>query len=773
MPAPRTIDLKTRNSIEVGWQVVSTAPRWADAWVEQPYLHCLEAIWSAAPTLPTATLVFDYGLIRKEDSIEFKALAKKTGLSRGVVKIEFFTHQNAAGEWQSKTWYGFIELEVDDLLGTYVDATANPKINQATGHQTFVCYGLEWPLTVNTVERSFFKNNDGDPVFTARRIPFNSHNKGNATPIDVGDSRIFTNDLTDAEKWNSDSIVKYLLARQSPRDKVDELKIPYVLDGAATLPKWDTPQLDQEDATTYSLVTRLVDRRRLVIGWFDYDADNNRVVLKTNTMTNEDIAIDLPGADPVPANSSPLILVCDEDQLTDPRAVKDSDVQRYDRIVCLGDEEQSVGSFSVQDGTLVRNWKSEHETAYNDGASLGDTYAAASKKEKQRRNADARAVPKLSKVYCSFKIPLEWNGKVKDGEAGDENPLFPNPDPDLDPWPFYYPETFIQNNLPLWKGTEYANDAIATGIDDLENTEGSAEELEPLVFFKRIVPLNPDYHIETWIRGEDMGHVAIEHLSPQENFHFSVHVHVPPRSHAVEVRVGGDMQHAIATDIFVPLPVDKKVGQYKYSDGMILTLCLSSGRRVQGAWPPDPPANLDHVRTLEIHAGDYYKSVYVAPGTVVGVDQDGFLKRSTGGYIPATGATDAPTQLTALAKLAHAWYSAPHKVLTLETHQLRSDIGVGDMIQQIGDQRVDGGGNVTLNSPVTELRISWPRGTPDSTPAPTMQITTWAGELEPTSVAPIKVKANDGEAPAATKPARVWAPYSPDLPDLPAPVSRW
>jgi hypothetical protein len=68
---------------------------------------------------------------------------------------------------------------------------------------------------------------------------------------------------------------------------------------------------------------------------------------------------------------------------------------------------------------------------------------------------------------------------------------------------------------------------------------------------------------------------------------------------------------------------------------------------------------------------------------------------------------------------------------------MRTDIGLGDMIETLGDPAVAGGNNQTLNSPVTEIKISWPKGTPDSTPAPTMSFTTFAGELEPVPFGPV------------------------------------
>lgn len=714
--------------IVVGSQRVSTRARWADNWTVQPDLHCLEATWSCAPSLPTATLVWDYGKILRETADAYATVAKKTGLHRGYVKVEFDTDFNAAlNRWNTRTWYGVIELEVDDILGAIVDPRSRPPLHHVTGHQTFQCFGMETLLRTANVRRSWFKDHAGATQQTERRVPFNSRGQANRTAAKVGGAYLFEHDLRNALFWNTADIVEYTLARLTPRDNADATLVPFTLDATLNLPAWDKPQLGTEDATAYSILERMIDRRRLFLWWLEVEAGENindpdNVVLKFNTMTRNAVTIDLPAAADIPANTRQINLICDQDQATT-YSVRDSDVARYDVIVCYGADELSVGSFSYVDTTLSDGWTAAHQTAYD----AGGVIAGQTRKVQEQRNRDARSRPELAKVYSHFRIPLAWDGRVGNGIGGGKTPLFAKTVGGG--WPFYYPETFIRPTLPLFQGVDYSGNVLTTGVTEPADHR---EEMETLAVFKR-----PD--TGTWIKAENMGANADGELLTKatENTHFSVHVRVPPHSHAVELKVSGAPQHAIATQTFVPNAADKPLGAWTFYSGMIVTLCLPTGRRVQGRYPAADPANVDAVRYLLIDAGEEYREVYVAPGTVVGVSQTGTLQRCNGGWVPKPGQDDATHQLTAIAKIAAAWYTNPHRVLVLETQRLRSDLGLGDMIITLGDPAVPGGNNQTLNSPITEIKISWPRGTPAATSPPTMTITTFAGELDPLSFAPM------------------------------------
>jgi hypothetical protein len=144
------------------------------------------------------------------------------------------------------------------------------------------------------------------------------------------------------------------------------------------------------------------------------------------------------------------------------------------------------------------------------------------------------------------------------------------------------------------------------------------------------------------------------------------------------------------------------------------------------------PAGVDAIRKIVVDAGDGYRKDYVAPGTVVGVDADGGLLRSYGGFIPKPSADDDEHRLIALAKVAAAWYCIPHYILRLETKRLTTAIGLGNLVRYVGDPAVVGSTAREISSAITQIGITIPRDGSD----PVMDVQTWAGELDPMQVKP-------------------------------------
>jgi hypothetical protein len=269
---------------------------------------------------------------------------------------------------------------------------------------------------------------------------------------------------------------------------------------------------------------------------------------------------------------------------------------------------------------------------------------------------------------------------------------------------------------------------VRLGIGTHGETKESKEWLPPLVFFKR-----PDDG--KWIRCEDVGCAADCEIEQAGAFsQFSIHCHVPSESHGFMLRVAGAPQHAIAKDKFTRLEVDKDVGEWDYEAGMVATLCLPSGRKTQAQFPDVPPAGKDAIKTLEIDAGNGFASIYIAAATAVGIKTDGTLNRSEGGWLyrPA----DALEQLAALAKMAAAWYAIPHQAVLVSTRRLTTEIGLGDLIVQVGDSRGDNKHQATTNAPVSELRVSWELQSGGGPTAPVLDVTTFAAELDPMQVGP-------------------------------------
>jgi hypothetical protein len=202
------------------------------------------------------------------------------------------------------------------------------------------------------------------------------------------------------------------------------------------------------------------------------------------------------------------------------------------------------------------------------------------------------------------------------------------------------------------------------------------------------------------------------------------------------LRVQGAPQHAIAATDFSPLPIDEATGAYELRS-CIVTLALTDDRYLEGRWPDSPPPGIDAVRVKLIDAGDGYRKDYVAPGTVVGIKDDGTLLRTTtGGYIPKEADDDDEHKLIALAKIAAAWYTVPRRSLYLSTRRILASetLDLGDFCTTVGDPLLVGeAGLIAVNSPVSEITIRTPLADPASPASgePVMELVTSSGELDP------------------------------------------
>ena len=248
---------------------------------------------------------------------------------------------------------------------------------------------------------------------------------------------------------------------------------------------------------------------------------------------------------------------------------------------------------------------------------------------------------------------------------------------------------------------------------------------------------------ERWIRADEIGKNAdLEIIKVKSEFNrWSATVRVPPDSKGVYLDVHGAPRHVIEAMGFSYLDTDEKLGKWSYSGsdgGMIVTLSIPDDRYCEGRWPVDVESASSYTLRKVIYAGAAFRKDYVAPGTVIGVTPGGELKRSTGGFIPKEAADDDEHQLAAGAAVAAAWYTVQHQVLSLDTVRIktRDELDVGYMVAEVGEHTVGTGHRKTINSPVTEIRISSPIGKPGQTAPIRMTLTTWAGELDPLLLPP-------------------------------------
>ena len=710
-----------------GAQRVYFRTNWADDWTLVDYVHCSEVVWSTSPTMPTASLIWDYGSIKRDDKFSLETVAKFAQAQRAFVKIEFDTEGGTVREW-----CGTYEIDED----THEGAFERDGNDIASGRSVLTCYGFDKMLSDFVVDTTVYKDqNDGEIKTAGYAHAFNSRGKPNRTAQREGpnDVYIFEPCEENAEFWSSRDIAEYLLAYHTPKDNLDNVVIPFVPVNNV-LPDWDKPEIRPHGRTTYELLNKVADARRLFIWYLSCNTDDE-IEWFCDTMVAAEVEIDLPGAENIPANTQLTDIYASHDTLTSV-GVNESSLEVYDQIVMRGRRRRSVGTFSVFDATLEAGWTPAEQNTYEQGATGTAAHTAAvaagDVKLQQKLHAEARNRPELKKVFSYFEVPKTWTGKVKDGEGGAENDFFDSPK--------FYGEQFIEPSLPLIEGVDYSGQLIQNLNAD-ESAIGERVNLAPLVVILRPVD-------GRWVSAELVGQdTNLETTDDSENNRFSLAVEVPNNSHGFYLKVGGQPQHVLAGTSFTALGVDENLGAHTAtSSGMLATLAIEADAFAEGVWPDPLAGGFDVVKRKIIDAGDGYRRDDVAPGTVVGVDSNGALIRSDGGVLPAVSPSDE-RRLAALAKLAFSWYGIPHAKLSLQTARLQPDsaLPLACVIVTYGDPAKAGEHNQVVNAPVTQVRITAPFGRPEDMPLPTMSIQTWAGELDALQLDPPNDEENQDE----------------------------
>jgi hypothetical protein len=718
----------------VGQQYVYLKRNWQDAWVLYYDTHCLEATWCLSPSIPTATLVRDYGFVKGLMTTTYTSTAKLDVLG-WYVKVVMET-DTLAGE--SSTWYGIVSHEEDEHKGL-VTAYGTTL---ATGAQTLHCYGLEKLLDTEYLSESWIDLGNAAADVVQLPITFNRGGRPNKNdrlispylaPVFEGQTLTPGGTLRPTAKWWSTyDIVAYLLAWATPKEsfRTRTARVPFEMVELWALAFEDKPEIDQEGHTVLSLLNRLIDRRRLRSFYLDVDTTKtpNPVQLHVVPWNSTTIDTGIDGVDELRPNTNLLALQYDTSQNT-AASIRTTRVQRYDRIVVRGARRTSTATFVVDTPYLNIGWTAAEESAYEAAASGVTGYAGWDTLTKQQRNAEVRSAEELSAVFSWFKLPDSWAGLTVAAETTTTSAVFPNSDTPPGVVKQYIHDVVWENYLPLYEHVDYSG----TKIGDKTTADPPLFVYrQPKVFFK--IPTDA-----RWVAGDKiatLGEATGDPVGDGRNFRWSAHVYPQPDTRTIEVRVGGEQQHVIATTAFSKLTDDRDVGDWDYdSKKMVITATLRDNRYAEGKYPTDGTGDSTLVDTqygYVIYAGDGYRQDYVVPSTVIDVETDGTLILSGGGYV-----RDDTDLLSALARVAFEWWHQERVILTLSTVQLTSAIRPGYFIETVGT--VGTGHYETVNTVVSEIRIQWPLLSAGQLDVPVMQLITGAGELDPMTLAPRQV----------------------------------
>jgi hypothetical protein len=692
---------------------------WSDQWRIEPHLFCNHFNFAASPTISSAEFEWRYGLGRRQFDAEF-AQVDYIDLMNWWVKVVV-----APAEGDPLIWVGLL---VEDH-----DSPAGALGGKPAGVQKLLAYGPEILLERKIIADSIYL--DGSNIKRIRRgLTFNDANRvrpsggvdkkkhedriGNrSASIGPGGTYLFAGDPDTAGKWSSLNIADYLLGYQIPRNEEWVQIVPIFFDGYSSekyLPDWDKPVIAQHGRTLRDVLNELMDRRRMLGYVVRYELDDEAPEIdyfELYPFSYTDAPIDLGDGKVFAANESQVSLDIDNAVDLSECHIKDSDAHHYDQVVAAGARIICCGTLGGKNLTLAKHWTSAQALAYNDGASRAADYADLEQFDKDDRDKAVRAAEELRRVYSYFGLPSAWDGTVGDGETIESIvPLFAEELYEFEeidsPW--WPGELRFLPTLPLksdhdYGGTKIAEDAVAD-----HTPPGMAWHYrEPLALLK--LPPGPDGTPRSggtrYADATTLGHgAAAEVYGDGAGVDFSCSLQVQPDGPGVILRVlGGVGQHELAGAEFEPIEDRTDLtGTFDWTDNLIITFAMEADVHCEARWPAALPAGLDAAKVLRIDATRVPAAAdsapglhYVAPGTVVGLD-DGMLVRTTGGVI-----RDDRGLLQRIARAAYEWYGKKRQAMTLTYDRVCNQFAIGQLITHVGKEETW----EPVRSVVTEIRV--------------------------------------------------------------------
>lgn len=683
---------------------------WENEWVLAQGVFGDSFTLAAGPDVNEATLRYNYGKVIRAGEFTV-TIAEPQDLNGWYVKIELDQVTEDAPDAEPLKWYGIVVATEDSRHGLlHVGAPVE------TGTQTFHCRGLEFLLQRKIVDSSFVEGPNvsaSDPALeieVKRAIGFNlgggrstdHHRKGNKGRIGDRDAPIFAFDLSAAEEWTAADIITYLFHYHPPAnsDGADMLNWTVPHESEMAILRALKPTAHVQGKTVKEILDQVIDRRRLLGYSVTVDA-NERPQLQVFTFNSGPIT--LPSGELISSNGTPSEWLLDETVSVRQAVTHEDDATRYDLVIARG---HPLGAcFTIGSGrssSLAKGWHTDLQTEYNAGAKNATTYATLNEHEKEEAHVEYRRQPKFEKVYSYFQLKPDFDGSIggevvcPDPSTGDESP---------DATQFWYPGLRFMDRLPLLSDHDYAV------VDDVDTTDQTIENAQPEY-------LRPFAVIQIDGRYFDLSRLPAAGIRSEamktNGYTWSASLRMQDDAPGVVFIVQGEMPHVLAITEFSAADANDTYyeAQVDWADILVTVFC-EFDQHAEVAWPEGEfTSDEDVVRRLVIDVPNA-RLDYLAPNTVVGLDDDGALIESDGGYV-----RDDTVLLKDIARSAYAWYGQTRKSLTVVQHDLVTERRIGELITQIGN----GSESVAVNSVVTKLVFDLLAGT--------VTTTTQYGELD-------------------------------------------
>jgi hypothetical protein len=674
---------------------VYTKELWFNDWTEQTSLFVDTCAFETAPNISQASMHYNFGRVMREGTVTHDVSAPLEIVGH-FVKIEI-----DQGDAPAKKWIGTITDETQDRHANMSDRRLK------TGIQYLRALGFEYLLSRQFVyqsKTSFY------PDYIKRGIPFNrggaSQFDGLGSPQDgTGNKRPTDNEFEGnyaqigADKWTAGEIVDYLLANFAPKSADDLVAVRFILsdEGFALLDAL-TPSLPTDGRSVKELLDQLIDRRRLMSWYLDFDDADQCIV---NVFTLNPALFTLPDGTVIPRNDNTKTYHFDDAPGSLVRVLLTRDAtQKYDRVIARGEPViycATFGTVNYAQGppsgvpTLYGEYDAGDVSAYNN-AGVGDAeYAVLDNDfDRLRHIEEARAKPENHRTFRRFRaVTLDW----------DEIPeYFPSFADTTESTRVFAPGLRFLPFVPLRAGLDYSG-----SLPPADDT--SIEYQRPLVI-GTIDGSSPQRYalLDSYSRSafddETLRFAGME---------WAVECRPLESAFGVDLTVIGAPQHTLGLGLYNPAeplesfagtPAIFRTGSYETG----VTLAFAADEHATAQWPTTPlPAPIDYVRELTITvpgAG----ATYIAPNTVYSLDTPSNPLRTTSGL----WVRDDTKILEAVARSAYEWYRQARVAIDVVDENLICPYERGQLITGIGSPGID---EETANTCVTRVSFDFRAGT--------------------------------------------------------------
>ncbi len=683
---------------------------WENDWVLLDRVYCDQFSYVAGPDVSEATLTFNYGIIQPAESLNSVSRAPQDLNGHYIrLKLTQFTDDD---EETVRYWYGIVVETTKQRHGTITALGETVE----SGRQTFHCRGLEFLLQRTNVDTSYVTDSTGSEIEIGRAIAFNlgpgrstdNQRLGNKseTPGER-DAPIFAFEIAMgglkteiAEKlWSVQDIVVYLLHYHPPHDVDGHDKLNWTSPdgGDAEVLERLFPVVHAQGKSVKQIFDEIIDRRRLVGYTIDVVGDDEKP--KLNVFTFNKTIIDLPSGETIAPNSNQQTWYFEDDATIQTAEVSEDDATRFDQVIVRGANLGAcltIGDASLYGASLVEDWDSTTQAAYNTGASGSGAYASSFSMDKQAMNQAFRAGDIFSKTFRAFLLKTSFNGIL--------NSITVCPDPTLeaiDETPsttstaFWYPGLRFLDRLPLQTGYDY------TTVEGFEASTLTIDSSQP--DYLRPFAISKIGSLYYRLDHPGSGKATAETLASGGRT-WAASIRMQDNCPGLFIDVHGGPQHLIASAEFLPADLDDTAdaeSQVDWKD-IACTIFCEFDQYAEARYPSgEPSTTADVVRELIIDRPEY-RLDYLTPGTVIGIDDSGALITTDGGYV-----RDDRAAMQDLARCAFEWYGQTRRAMTIVQHDLVCDRQIGELITNIGSASSP----VEINSVVTKMVFDLLAGT--------------------------------------------------------------